>query len=270
MAGQAFRYPSSASLTIAAIGANGAAIPTSSILIAGENPSGNLAPLNTDSAGNLIVSPLSSSSIVTANQGSAAVLASAWPVKLTDGTNVNSFTANGLKVDGSAVTQPVSAASLPLPTGASTSALQTTGNTSLASIATNTANIPTVGQKTSSASLPVVLASDQSPLPVASSAGRPAVTHVRNAYSSTNVTTSAYVQLVASTSATVNQIFIFDSSGQTLVLATGGSGSEVDQILIVPGGNGIVPLAIASGTRVSIKAVSATANVGEIDINFFG
>lgn len=37
-------------------------------------------------------------------------------------------------VDGSAVTQPVSAASLPLPTGASTSALQTTGNSSLSSI----------------------------------------------------------------------------------------------------------------------------------------
>lgn len=37
-------------------------------------------------------------------------------------------------VDGSAVTQPISAAALPLPTGASTSALQTTGNTSLSSI----------------------------------------------------------------------------------------------------------------------------------------
>lgn len=38
------------------------------------------------------------------------------------------------KVDGSAVTQPVSASSLPLPTGASTSTKQDTGNTSLASI----------------------------------------------------------------------------------------------------------------------------------------
>lgn len=39
-------------------------------------------------------------------------------------------------------TQPVSAASLPLPTGASTSANQTTGNTSLATIATNSAKQP--------------------------------------------------------------------------------------------------------------------------------
>ena len=53
-----------------------------------------------------------------------------------------SDTANGLKVDGSGVTQPISATALPLPTGAATSAGQTTANTSLSSIVTNTANIP--------------------------------------------------------------------------------------------------------------------------------
>eukprot|EP01032_Pedospumella_encystans_P008603 gene8603-10192_t len=41
-----------------------------------------------------------------------------------------------MPVDGSGVTQPVSAASLPLPTGAATSAAQTTGNNSLSSIDT--------------------------------------------------------------------------------------------------------------------------------------
>lgn len=45
-----------------------------------------------------------------------------------------------------------------LPTGAATSALQTTGNTSVASIDTKT---PTLGQKTMANSSPVVLASDQ-------------------------------------------------------------------------------------------------------------
>lgn len=68
-----------------------------------------------------------------------------------------------LKVDGSGVTQPVSATSLPLPTGASTSTLQTTGNTSVASIDTKT---PTVGQKAMAGSTPVVIASDQSTVPV--------------------------------------------------------------------------------------------------------
>lgn len=54
------------------------------------------------------------SGTVTANQGSAG--ATAW------------------KVDGSGVTQPVSASALPLPSGAATSSLQTTGNSSLSSI----------------------------------------------------------------------------------------------------------------------------------------
>ena len=48
-----------------------------------------------------------------------------------------------VKVDASATTQPVSAAALPLPTGAATSANQSTEITSLATIATNTgASVP--------------------------------------------------------------------------------------------------------------------------------
>jgi hypothetical protein len=45
---------------------------------------------------------------------------------------------SSVSVSNFPATQPVSAASLPLPTGASTSALQTTGNSSLSTIATNT------------------------------------------------------------------------------------------------------------------------------------
>jgi hypothetical protein len=63
---------------------------------------------------------------------------------------------------------PVTVSSPVLPSGASTSALQTTGNTTLSSINTSNASIdtktPTVGQKASAASVPVVLASDQSPI----------------------------------------------------------------------------------------------------------
>ena len=49
--------------------------------------------------------------------------------------------AGAAKVDGSGVTQPISAASLPLPTGAATAANQTTANASLGNIDTNTATI---------------------------------------------------------------------------------------------------------------------------------
>lgn len=61
--------------------------------------------------------------------------------QIVQGGNTATVTAAGaLQVDGSAVTQPVSAVSLPLPTGASTSALQTTGNTTLSNIQANQTN----------------------------------------------------------------------------------------------------------------------------------
>lgn len=54
--------------------------------------------------------------------------------KLTAPLLIQGGNSTAVKVDGSAVTQPVSAASLPLPSGAATSALQTTGNSTLTTI----------------------------------------------------------------------------------------------------------------------------------------
>jgi len=75
------------------------------------------------------------------------------------------LTANSLAVNiASDQTVPVSAASLPLPTGAATEAKQDTIITALNSI---DAGIPSsLGQQLSAASMPVVLASDQSPISV--------------------------------------------------------------------------------------------------------
>lgn len=205
--------------------------------------------------------------------------------------------ATRLLVDGSGVTQPVSgtvnaaqsgtwninnvSGTVSLPTGAAT-------ETTLASI---DAGIPAaLGQTTMAASMPVTISSDQSAVPVSQSgtwtvqpgntanttpwlvvqSGKTAVDKVRNDYTSTSVTTSAYVQLVASLAAACTEIEIFDSSGSTLVLATGAAASESDKVYVTPGGNGRIPLAIAASTRISIKAVSANASVGEIVINFYG
>lgn len=65
-------------------------------------------------------------------------------------------------------TQPVSAVSLPLPTGAATSAKQDTAQTRLdllAADATITARLGTLGQKAMSGSAPVVIASNQTAVP---------------------------------------------------------------------------------------------------------
>lgn len=221
----------------------------------------------------------------------------------------NTANTTAWKVDGSAVTQPISAASLPLPTGAATSALQTTGNTSLTTINTTlgtpmqnsggsvTANIGTSGSlalNTSVTGLQVTQGSTTSgqsgsmiqavtptvepsystgttnPVTMTTRGGlRTKVIGLdagqlfRNDYSSVNVTTAAYVQLVSSTSSNIHRLLIFDSSGQDFVLATGAAASEVDQIQIPPGGwDAPVELYIPSGSRLSIKSKSATASSG--------
>lgn len=94
-------------------------------------------------------------------------------------------------------------------------------------------------------------------------------TSAYNDYTSTAVTTAAYTQLIASTTSATGEVEIFDSSGQGLILAVGGAGSEVDQIFIFPGGNGRVPLKIAASSRISIKAKTATANAGFIMLNLY-
>lgn len=154
-----------------------------------------------------------------------------------------------------------------LPTGAATettlaalAAEDFATQTTLAALNGKVAN----GAGTATGAVRVTLASD-SPRPTAST-GRSMVELVRNDYTSTSVTTGAYVELVASTSAIINQLDIFDSSGQTLVLAIGAAAFEVDTYYISPGGNGKIDLAIPSGSRVSVKAVSATANEGELTI----
>jgi len=91
----------------------------------------------------------------------------------------------------------------------------------------------------------------------------------RNDYSSTNVTTVSWIELIASTTDAVTKVSIFDSSGETLELGVGPSGSEVRKILI-PAGGVDVECIIAAGSRVCVRAVSADASTGELSINFIG
>jgi len=87
------------------------------------------------------------------------------------------------------------------------------------------------------------------------------------AYATTNVTTSAYVTLVASTSS-CSKLQITDTSGQLLKLATGIAGSEVDICTCTVSGSVIVPIYIPAGQRLSIKAVSASATTGFNAVSF--
>jgi hypothetical protein len=93
------------------------------------------------------------------------------------------------------------------------------------------------------------------------------VQRIANAYASTNVTTSAYVELDAALDENSRYAEIFDSSGSLLKLAIGAAGSEVDILDIIPGGNGLVPLKLPKGARLAIKAVDASATTGRLNIN---
>lgn len=95
-------------------------------------------------------------------------------------------------------------------------------------------------------------------------AGRSSVNRVINNYAVTPVTTGAYVQVLGATTSTINRLYIFDSSGSAMILATGGIGSEVDQLYIGPGGSDApYELAIGAGVRISLKALDTNATVGQ-------
>jgi hypothetical protein len=218
----------------------------------------------------------SSPVVIASNQSAVPVSAASLPLPTGAATEATLSTLNGkiaalgqalmsashpVVIASNQSTLPVSAASLPLPSGAATEA----------TLAAMSAKLPaTLGQKTKANSLAVVLSSDSDALPTAVNGLARANAPIRNVYSSTNVTTAAYVQLVASTSAAIKKLQIFDSSGESLYLAVGAALSEVDQIFIFPGGNDIVDLAIPAGSRISVKSVSATISSGELLINCLG
>lgn len=171
-------------------------------------------------------------------------------------------------------TQPVSVASLPLPTGAATAANQTTiiGHvdgieallTSIAAedFATETtlaalnAKFNSLGQKTMANSAPVVIASDQSNLPTKPQGGDISDAYVKVTGS---VTSGAWVEVIASTAALATGLTVFDATGYAFEIGVGPAASEVRKLVVPPGGlNGLIPLRISAGSRVSIRAINTT------------
>ncbi len=89
--------------------------------------------------------------------------------------------------------------------------------------------------------------------------------------SSTNITTGAWVQLIAALTYGASAVEVINMSAQPLQLAMGGSGSEVAiAYTIPPGGSpGLIPAEFLAGARISTKAIGATVDSGYILLNFF-
>jgi hypothetical protein len=145
-----------------------------------------------------------------------------------------------------------------LPTGAATSALQLLGNTSLSIIA---ASIPPLGQAAMAASLPVVIASDQSPIPVTGAIiATPAVS---TSAALTNVAGSASSVTLLAANANRKMAAIFNSSttsSSTLYLAFAASASTSSYSVQIPaGGYYELPAPIYTGEISGIWSTTATA-----------
>jgi len=115
--------------------------------------------------------------------------------------NKAGVTGDRLNVDGSGVTQPISVTSLPLPTGAATSANQVTTNASLAAI---DAGIPAaLGQTTMANSMPVTMASDQPAIPVTGNIV--IISATGTDFTFADITTSALTRVVVNRTAYTEQ-----------------------------------------------------------------
>lgn len=195
--------------------------------------------------------------VTAVDTGAVVVASSALPTGAATETTLSALNTKVVAVDTGAVVVASSA----LPTGAATETTLAAVNTKLPANLTVTSTRLLVDGSgvTQPISGTVTTAATQ----------RSKVNLARNDYGSVNVTTGAYVTLVASTSAQATLLEIFDSSGQTLVLATGAAASEVDQLYVNPGGNGQVQLLVPAGTRVSIKAVTASATSGYINLTLY-
>lgn len=191
----------------------------------------------TVTAANASVGSTGTTAPTSATEIGGVVSASAPTVTAGNLAPLSLTTSSGLRVDGSGTTQPISAASLPLPTGAATSANQVTELASLASI---DAGIPAaLGSTTGSASMPVVIASDQVlPLPTGAStsalqtSGNASLVSILGSTSPATSTTTDLTLVATTSTATLalntarKSFFLFnDSSLATVYVLEASSGA---------------------------------------------
>lgn len=191
-------------------------------------------------------------------------------------------------VDGSGVTQPISAVSLPLPAGAATAANQATANASLSSIDTKavqqaldfgaaSGGVRTAaqfGNATGAADFGAGAASAQTLRVVTANGANPRLGKSVVFTSTTGLSASplgtAYLQLSSSLSGAVSECAVFWPSDQPLRFATGAAASEVVLVNVPPGGIDRIPVTIAAGTRVAVRAEASTVSSGYLVVTCYG
>jgi hypothetical protein len=85
----------------------------------------------------------------------------------------------------------------------------------------------------------------------------------------TNLTTS-YYQVVASTASEYTKVVVYDTSGETIELSLGGSGSEVVKIILGPGCDQSFECQIPAASRIAVRTVGSNATAGSLILNLIG
>ncbi|RKX82031.1 MAG: hypothetical protein DRP70_16975, partial [Spirochaetes bacterium] len=136
-----------------------------------------------------------------------------------------------------------------------------------ATLAAQSAKLPaSLGQKNKAGSLSVTMASDQE-------SGENVLAFTQILFSSSSVNDAAYTQLLATIGTTAGKkVRIFYAGGEPMYLASGAALSETNIMMIWPGMDAEIDLALLASSRLSLKAVnlSTTINSGNLVINVLG
>ena len=92
------------------------------------------------------------------------------------------------------------------------------------------------------------------------------VQQLTNDYSSTNVTTSTFVE-IGTTSNNVAAVSWIDNSGISMILGIGPT--QAIQYQVPPGGFGSIPMVLIPNTPIYLKAIGSDATGGDLYITFF-
>ena len=252
------------------VGATGAAVPASANYLGVRDGSGNLMGLQGASGalkvdGSAVTQPVSASALplpagaaTAAAQGTGNTSLASIDTKLS-GTILVDASAHAQPVTGTffQATQPVSAAALPLPAGASTAANQATANTSLASIDGKT---PALGQATMAASTPVTIASDQSAIPITGS-----ITATNSANGATGSAVPAQATQVAGSDGTNLRAIKVSAAGVVSVDASGSTVPVSGTFFQATQPVSAASLPLPSGAATSALQTSGNSSLSSID-----
>jgi hypothetical protein len=160
---------------------------------------------------------------------------------------------SSVSVSNFPATQPVSAASLPLPAGAAT-------ETTLAAISSKT---PALGQALSSASSPVVIASDQGPIPVTTSSGITIQTPTSNALSVLNATVQYQLETGGLYYLTItNAPASTTAFNGTITFQSSANGSSWSPLTVMPVAAPSVSAATSTTSSAGLYLLTAPPSVG--------